>query len=125
MYVFSPVISKCDGLLSIHSDETLIFHFCIIIFSVRDKVLNGDSNGACSEASNILLLTIINPLHPITVVSVRDGFHMFSNECLKTKAAGIKYKQSREQIRASGKIIESYVLQGDKHNKRLLSKVVN
>lgn len=43
---------------------------------VRDKVLNGDSNGACSEASNILLLTIINPLHPITVVSVRDGFQM-------------------------------------------------
>ncbi|KAJ7387391.1 hypothetical protein OS493_004385 [Desmophyllum pertusum] len=33
----------------------------------RDKVLNGDTNGACSEASNILLLTIINPLHPITV----------------------------------------------------------
>ncbi|KAL9981637.1 hypothetical protein ACROYT_G010369 [Oculina patagonica] len=33
----------------------------------RDKVLNGDSNGASSEASNILLLTIINPLHPITV----------------------------------------------------------
>ncbi|XP_032231297.2 heterogeneous nuclear ribonucleoprotein L-like isoform X2 [Nematostella vectensis] len=33
----------------------------------RDKVLNGDSNGACAEASNILLLTIINPLHPINV----------------------------------------------------------
>ncbi|XP_058964014.1 heterogeneous nuclear ribonucleoprotein L-like isoform X1 [Pocillopora verrucosa] len=33
----------------------------------RDKVLNGESNGASSEASNILLLTIINPLHPITV----------------------------------------------------------
>ncbi|XP_073258090.1 heterogeneous nuclear ribonucleoprotein L-like [Porites lutea] len=33
----------------------------------RDKVLNGDSNGGSSEASNILLLTIINPLHPITV----------------------------------------------------------
>ena len=36
----------------------------------RDKVLNGEINGASSEASNILLLTIINPLHPITVVSV-------------------------------------------------------
>ena len=42
----------------------------LTFLSFRDKVLNGESNGACSEASNILLLTIINPLHPITVVSV-------------------------------------------------------
>lgn len=40
-------------------------------------------------------------------------------------ATGIKYKQSREQIRAWGKSIESSVLQGAKHNKRRLSKVVS
>ncbi|XP_031557317.1 heterogeneous nuclear ribonucleoprotein L-like isoform X2 [Actinia tenebrosa] len=33
----------------------------------RDKVMNGDSSSPSAEASNILLLTIINPLHPINV----------------------------------------------------------
>ena len=53
----------------------LVLHY-FLFFPFRDKVLNGDSNGACSEASNILLLTIINPLHPITVVSTGDGLCM-------------------------------------------------
>ena len=43
-----------------------------LIYSLicRDKVLNGESCGPGAEASNILLLTIINPLHPINVVSI-------------------------------------------------------
>lgn len=47
----------------------LILPCIVCIF--RDKVMNGDSSSPIAEASNILLLTIINPLHPINVVSIR------------------------------------------------------